>query len=103
MNIYREGSFIGCCLSGLITLAFALALALALALAPLAREIASSYYVRKRQMEEVMHMCGCVPNLETPIERTKKLRYRVIKYVFTRVRAAYCGHLVTDYRGLHAG
>ena len=79
------------------------ALALALALAPLAREIASSYYVRKRQMEEVMHMCGCVPNLETPIGRTKKLRYRVIKYVFTRVRAAYRGHLVTDYRGLHVG
>ena len=88
---------IGCCLSGLITLA------LALALAPLAREIASSYYVRKRQLVEVMHMCGCVPNLETPIGRAKKLRYRVIKYAFTRVRAAYRGHLVTDYRGLHVG
>ena len=48
-------------------------------------------------------MCGCVPNLETPIGRTKKLRYRVIKYAFTRVRAAYRGHLVTDYRGLHVG
>ena len=90
---------IGCSLSGLITLA----LAHALALAPLAREIASSYYVRKRQLEEVMHMRGCVPNSETPIGRAKKLRYRVIKFAFTRVRAAYRGHLVTDYRGLHVG
>ena len=65
--------------------------------------VPSSYYVSKRKMEEVMHMCGCVPNLETPIGRTKKLRYRVIKYAFTRVRAAYRGHLVTDCRGLHAG
>ena len=65
--------------------------------------VPSSYYVSKRQMEEVMHMYGCVPNLETPIGRTKKLRYRVIKYAFTRVRAAYRGHLVTDYRGLHVG
>ena len=90
---------IGCCLSGLITLA----LALALALTPLAREIASSYYVRKRQPEEVMHMRGCVPYSETPIGRAKKLRYRVIKFAFTRVRAAYRGHLVTDYRGLYVG
>ena len=34
---------------------------------PPREEIASSYYVRKRQLEEVMHMRGCVPNLETPI------------------------------------
>ena len=90
---------IGCCLSGLIILA----LALALALAPLTREIASSYYVRKRQLEEVMHMRSYVPNLGTPIGRAKKLRYRVIKYAFTTVRAAYRRHLVTDYRGLHVG
>ena len=48
-------------------------------------------------------MRGCVPNSETPIGRAKKLRYRVIKFAFTRVRAAYRGHLVTDNRGLHVG
>ena len=48
-------------------------------------------------------MRGCVPYSETPIGRAKKLRYRVIKFAFTRVRAAYRGHLVTDYRGLHVG
>ena len=41
-------------------------------------------------------MRGYVPNSETPIGRAKKLRYRVIKFAFTRVRAAYRGHLVTD-------
>ena len=44
-----------------------------------------------------MDMCGCVPNLETLIEFAKKLKYKVMKYAFTRVRAAYRGHLVTDY------
>ena len=50
-----------------------------------------------------MHMRSYVPNLGTPIGRAKKLRYRVIKYAFTTVRAAYRRHLVTDYRGLHVG
>ena len=48
-------------------------------------------------------MRGCVPNLETSIGRAKKLRYRVIKYAFTRVRAAYRGHLVTDLQRASRG
>ena len=44
-----------------------------------------------------MHMRGCVPNLETPIECAKKLRYKVMKNAFTRVRAAYRRHLATVY------
>ena len=60
--------------------------------------VPSSYYVSKRKMEEAMHMCGCVPNLETPIGRTKKLRYRVIKYAFTRFvqRTAGTWLLITE-------
>ena len=42
-------------------------------------------------------MRGCVPNLETPIECAKKLRYKVMKNAFTRVRAAYRRHLATVY------
>ena len=48
-------------------------------------------------------MRGCVPNLETPVERTKKLRYKLMKYVFIRVRAAYHGHPVTDYTRASSG
>ena len=44
-----------------------------------------------------MHMRGCVPNLETPIECAKKLRYKVMKYAFTRVHAAYRNHPATVY------
>ena len=44
-----------------------------------------------------MHVRGCVPNLETPIECAKKLRYKVMKYALTRVRTAYRRHPVTDY------
>ena len=42
-------------------------------------------------------MRGCVPNLETPIECAKKLRYKVMKYAFTRVHAAYRRHPATVY------
>ena len=58
-------------------------------------------------MEEVMHIRGRVPNLESPIECAKKLRSKVMKYAFTKVRAAYGKHPVTLYtgasRGLHEG
>ena len=54
-----------------------------------------------------MHIRGRVPNLETPIECAKKLRSKVMKYAFTKVRAAYGRHSVTLYtrasRGLHEG
>ena len=72
-----------------------------------ARTTASNYYVSKRQMEEVMHIRGRVPNLESPIECAKKLRSKVMKYAFTKVRAAYGRHPVTLYTraspGLHEG
>ena len=62
-----------------------------------ARTTASNYYVSERQMEEVMHIRGCVPHLETPIECAKKLRSKVMKFAFTKVHAAYGRHPVTVY------
>ena len=54
-----------------------------------------------------MHIHGRVPNLKTPIECAKKPRSKVMKYAFTKVRAAYGRHPVTLYtrasRGLHEG
>ena len=59
--------------------------------------LTSGYGVSKKEIEEVMHIRGCLRNLETPFQCAKKLRYKVIMHAFTRVRAVYSGHPVSDY------
>ena len=70
--------------------------------------LTSSYNVNKKEIKkEIMHMRGCLHNLETPFQCAKKLRYKVMKHAFTRVRAVYREHPVSDYtrasRGHHVG
>ena len=48
-------------------------------------------------------MRGCLHNLETPFQCAKRLRYKVMKHAFTRVRAVYRGHPVSDYTRLDVG
>ena len=60
--------------------------------------LTSSYNVNKKEIKkEIMHMRGCLHNLETPFQCAKRLRYKVMKHAFTRVRAVYRGHPVNDY------
>ena len=59
--------------------------------------LTSGYNLSKKEIKEVMHMRGCLRNLETPFQCAKKLRYNVMMHAFTRVRAVYRGHPVSDY------
>ena len=63
----------------------------------------SSYNVSKKEIKEVMHMRGCLRNLETPFQCVKKLRYNVMKTHLPEFVQCTAGTLLVITRGLDVG
>ena len=65
--------------------------------------LTSSYNVSKKEIKEVMHMRGCLCNLETPFQCVKKLRYNVMKTHLPEFVQCTAGTLLVITRGLDVG
>ena len=65
--------------------------------------LTSSYNVSKKEIKEVMHMRGCLRNLETPFQCVKKLRYNVMKTHLPEFVQCTAGTLLVITRGLDVG
>ena len=63
----------------------------------------SSYNVSKKEIKEVMHLRGCLRNLETPFQCVKKLRYNVMKTHLPEFVQCTAGTLLVITRGLDVG